>query len=206
MGGRLLADCVIHVDSHASVSLGHAVSTEVRTALLDHSPRITDVIVHVEPAEEVAPEAEGQAHGLITDCTGEEPPEDMVSVLAFEKQARAAAEAVVGVASVGRCTVWVCVELAGFFFLLSVVVNPEISSLDPGCVCTEPHPLWEDGGGFDHCASPQPRGRCLLSVYIPDSQPHASLRWGDTVLVTSTLLCLSLATCLIPLSVCLHVL
>ncbi|WP_297058368.1 cation diffusion facilitator family transporter [Thermosulfurimonas sp.] len=55
--GHTLVDLHIQVDPELSVREGHAISERVKRTLLHHHPRIIDVVVHLEPFEEINPEA-----------------------------------------------------------------------------------------------------------------------------------------------------
>lgn len=51
MGHKITVELHITVDGHSTVIQGHAIGEEVRHELLEHVPRLTDVIVHVDPVE-----------------------------------------------------------------------------------------------------------------------------------------------------------
>jgi len=52
MGHQALLDLHIQVGPRLSVSEGHRIAEEVRLSLLDHSARLSDVMVHVDPEED----------------------------------------------------------------------------------------------------------------------------------------------------------
>lgn len=52
MGGNVMADVHVLVDSHISVSEGHYISDHVYQALKHKFPQMTDVIVHVDPEDD----------------------------------------------------------------------------------------------------------------------------------------------------------
>ena len=54
IGGRVAMDIHIQVDPELTVREGHDIATEVRRQVMAAHPRVIEVIVHIEPAEEGA--------------------------------------------------------------------------------------------------------------------------------------------------------
>lgn len=52
MGGKILVDAHIIVNSRLSVSEGHHIGQRVHHALLKHNPAITDVTIHIDPEDD----------------------------------------------------------------------------------------------------------------------------------------------------------